>query len=62
MQANYMVWKVVEEMMPFMSKDLQFLQKNYSCQVNEPFGDDRAHFCADLTRKRCAPFALIVFE
>ncbi|KAB0803948.1 hypothetical protein PPYR_00918 [Photinus pyralis] len=46
-QANYMVWRVIEEMIPFMSKQLQYLKGNYTCQIESGTHQDHHEFCCE---------------
>ncbi|KAF5305124.1 hypothetical protein FQA39_LY09386 [Lamprigera yunnana] len=47
-QANYLIWRVIEEMIPFMSKELQNLQRNYTCQTGLLPLQIRAELCTDF--------------
>ncbi|KAF5307508.1 hypothetical protein FQR65_LT06863 [Abscondita terminalis] len=47
-QANFLVWKVIEEMIPFMTKELQNLKRNYTCQTGGESKINRADFCTEF--------------
>ncbi|KAF5305122.1 hypothetical protein FQA39_LY09384 [Lamprigera yunnana] len=60
-QANYIIWNVVERMISYLSKDLQQLESNYICQTSRVTpSKDKLKYCKRIINTSFRPSPLYI--